>query len=285
MLRQCLATLAAQTTDGVEAVVVDDGSATDVTPAIENARVAGLDVRLVRVEHQGANPARNRGAAESSGRVLAFLDDDVLLSPGWAAALLDSRREHGWDGVAGRTELQLPFEPRWLIAPLRPPLSEFDLGEDFRWLAPPHYPWACNCAITRDAFERAGGFDESAGRVGVSLTSNDEVALFDRVRRHAGRIGYVPGARAVHQVAPDRLRPEWFLRRAYAQGYSDELLRAPAQGRLEASLRALEMLVTLRRTPRMIASAARRRHGLVHVRCQMARVQGGLDALRHRADA
>ncbi len=82
-LGQALASIAAQRLPAraVEAIVVNDGGV-DVTGVVDDAREAGLLVRLVRLpDRQGLPAARNVGIATSRGRCVAFLDDDDVFLP------------------------------------------------------------------------------------------------------------------------------------------------------------------------------------------------------------
>jgi glycosyltransferase involved in cell wall biosynthesis len=76
----------AQAQDGfeVEVVVVDDGSR-DAT--VDVARSAGDGVVVLSQANAGPAAARNTGIAAASGDLLAFLDADDELLPGWAAAV------------------------------------------------------------------------------------------------------------------------------------------------------------------------------------------------------
>ena len=94
LLREALASVAAQTCTDWEVVVVDDGS----TPPIDAAAletIVGPRLRLVRHEQpRGVAAARNSGFAAARGELIAQLDDDDRLAPealsAAAAALRDA---------------------------------------------------------------------------------------------------------------------------------------------------------------------------------------------------
>lgn len=72
-----------QATEGVEIVVVDDGS-NDQTPAVvaglaDEVREAGVDFRPLRQPNAGLSIARNTGLEAARGELLLFLDADDLL--------------------------------------------------------------------------------------------------------------------------------------------------------------------------------------------------------------
>jgi glycosyltransferase involved in cell wall biosynthesis len=68
----------AQTRPADEVIVVDDGSTDDTAERLSRF---GAPVRVIRKENGGVSSARNRGVAESSGELVAFLDADDVWHP------------------------------------------------------------------------------------------------------------------------------------------------------------------------------------------------------------
>jgi glycosyltransferase involved in cell wall biosynthesis len=255
LLRDTLAGLAEQDAPAgtFDVLVVDDGSRAPLDPLVRehSGKVA---MRCERQEPSGLNVARNLGARASQGELIAYLDDDVLLPPGWARALIAGFEALGCDGLAGRIRLNLPGDaPRWLSPRLRRYLSELELGPEPRLLDGDLTPYGANCAVTRDAFTRAGGFVPELDRTGASLRSNGDVEFFRRLRAHGGRIGWWPDAEVEHRVPAERLTLEWFRQRAYNQGYSDELLLPPPPSRLVRGRRLAREVVRLGRSVPILA--------------------------------
>jgi glycosyltransferase involved in cell wall biosynthesis len=228
-LRACLVTLQRQDADpdALEVVVVDDGSEEDMSALVAEVAASGpIPMRCERQPTSGLNGARNRGAEVSSGEVLAFLDDDTLVSPEWASAMLAAFSGHPCAAVGGSVELKLAGpEPDWMRS-RRNFLAEYDLGPEPVWLDREPVPVGANCAVLRSEFERIGRFRAGLDRIGRSLVSNGDTEFFLRLRDGGGRLRYEPGAHVLHCVPADRLTTRYFARRYYAQGVSDELLFA-----------------------------------------------------------
>ena len=94
-LERCLDSLAGQTHDRLEVLLVDDGS-TDESPALCDRRAAA-DSRF-RVIHQpngGVSRARNRGLEEAAGGYVSFVDADDWVEPEYCAALLELAQSCG----------------------------------------------------------------------------------------------------------------------------------------------------------------------------------------------
>ena len=105
-LARCLAALAAGRQAAHEITVVDNGSAEPP----RDVCAAWPRVRLIVEPTPGPGPARNAGAAASSGDVLAFTDADCLPDPGWLAAVARAFADPAAEIVGGDVRVA-PADP------------------------------------------------------------------------------------------------------------------------------------------------------------------------------
>jgi glycosyltransferase involved in cell wall biosynthesis len=185
-----------------ELLVVDDGGGVPQRP----------DVRyVVHPARRGLNAARNAGVREARADLIAFVDDDVLVPPGWLEALASGAARHP-EAEAFGGPIRARFEGRAPPGCGRedPPITTLDLGPEDREA---EMVWGANFAVRRGAIERVGPFDESIAR-----PHGDEEDWLERLRGAGGRIVYLAGAGLEHRrTAEDaRLRP--LARAAYARG-------------------------------------------------------------------
>lgn len=139
-----------------EILVVDNGS-TDDTRAVAKRLVADADHARVLVEDgvQSSYAARNRGIAAAAGEILAFVDADMSVDPGWLAALVEVFETRDVDYVGCAVEVYLPpgeetFLGRYNVAdgfPVAAYLDEHD------------YAPTCCMAVRRAVVEDVGAFD------------------------------------------------------------------------------------------------------------------------------
>ena len=103
-LEECLRSIAGQTHDDLEVVMVDDGS-TDSSPEIAE-RFARHDPRftLVRQANGGLGAARNAGIEAASGEYLAFADSDDVLPRDAYGRLLAALERTGSDFATGNVQ-------------------------------------------------------------------------------------------------------------------------------------------------------------------------------------
>ncbi|WP_231502703.1 glycosyltransferase family 2 protein [Blastococcus sp. URHD0036] len=174
---------------------------------------------------QGLSGARDAGAAECSGAVVAFLDDDAALEPDWSTATARS-----YDGaVLGGGGAVLPVwvagRPRWW-----PPEFDWVVGCSYRGQATARgsvrNPIGANMSIRREVLEAVGGFDPRVGRLGAVPTGGEETELFIRARRAFPGTDVVmePAAVAHHWVPAARSTWRYFARRCRAEGLSKRVI-------------------------------------------------------------
>jgi glycosyltransferase involved in cell wall biosynthesis len=154
LLGRTLASVLAQSSVDLEAIVVDDGSS-DETPRF--LEVLDDDrVRIVRNQPaKGVASARNGGIAAARGEWIAFCDDDDLWAPDKLAAQLHAARETGSVWVyAGAVNVDLQGR----VHGGAPPVSPAELLETLpRWNP---MPGGCsNVIASREALGEVGGFD------------------------------------------------------------------------------------------------------------------------------
>lgn len=227
-----------------EILVVDNGSTDDTADVV--ARWSEV-IRLRRVFEPtvGLSHARNTALREATGEVVAFLDDDVTVSPQWLEAMRGAFAfQPAIVGVAGRVELAWPEgRPSWLPESRETWFARLDLGDDARLLTDREWPVGANMAMCRQRAVKAGGFDPDLGYSGTRLLGNEEIDLFARLRDGEYEVVYEPDASVLHHVEGARVSRRYLLRRTYSQGRSDVRLDLdPSVSRSDsgrAGLRAL----------------------------------------------
>jgi len=224
-LRVILDGLLAQRTDiAHEIIVVDNGSSDDTRRIVHSvAPRAQGGLRYMFEPTPGASVARNAGIRTARGEIIAFLDDDVVVPPGWLEALRAAYRAFpdAW-GIGGRIVLQLPERlPPWFdpeSETLRGYLSGLDRGEGVIRLEHGAALWSANFSMTRHAFSRVGVFDVTLGRMGSLLLSGEDNELCHRVHKAGGALYYCGQAVVTHPVPDARLTKQWLRNRAYWGG-------------------------------------------------------------------
>ncbi len=217
MLRRTLRSLLDQQTDGTfsyEIVVVDDGSS-DATPEFIRgyADEAPLPIRYFREERVGVAAARNRGVRESSGKWIAFIDDDEKAEPGWLQELMTAARASRADCVAGPVELWLSNEEPFAAT------CRKNLGETHRqgWLKRRltySGPGTCNALVRRTLFDAIGSFDP------LLAVRGEDQDFFRRARSAGCRTVFAPKALVYHFMPAHRLQPAYLLDLAKQHGRS-----------------------------------------------------------------
>jgi glycosyltransferase involved in cell wall biosynthesis len=189
-----------------EVIVVDDGS-TDATAQIADR----ADVRVVRHERsRGLNAGRNSGIDAARAALIAFVDDDVRVPPGWASALQEGAERHdGAEAFGGPIRASLEGPAPRFCGRESAPFTTLDLGPEDCAV---DFVWGANFAVRRSAIERIGPFDADLPIYG------DEEEWLMRLRADGGWIAYVADAWLEHRRAGDDARLRALARAEYHRG-------------------------------------------------------------------
>jgi glycosyltransferase involved in cell wall biosynthesis len=166
----CLASLARQDypADRYEVIVVDNGS-TDGSPQV------AADHGAMVLSHPGlrVGALRNRGVAAARGELLAFVDSDHEVPPGWLRTAADE-----FQSDAGLLALGAPYlapaDGTWVQRIWELHRTRGTSRREIAWLA------SGNLFLRRADFDRVGGFSED-------LVAAEDVDL-------CVRLGHLPGA-------------------------------------------------------------------------------------------
>jgi glycosyltransferase involved in cell wall biosynthesis len=221
-LERCLSGIAQQTIQPLEIVVVDNAMLDDRT-----AGIAGrFGARYIQESRQGASCARNRGVAESSGEIIAYLDDDAYPNADWLANLLTGFQDGGVMAVGGRTVAPLAdAESRELCALIQGPGSVMERivvdknhPQWFEMTAFGGLGMTGNMGFRRAAFELLNGFDQRLGL--PDAAGEEQFAVFNLVDR-GFKAAYVPDAVVTHPTSctVEGLRRRYFAACSYAISY------------------------------------------------------------------
>ncbi len=257
LLRDALASLVCQeeVEDGYEVLVVDNKPEGEVRAIVrEFEGRSPCPVSYIEEPAVGLHNARHAGARAARGRILAYVDDDVIAPPGWLKGLLAPFADPEVGIVAGKIlpKWEAP-RPPWL--PLFPGsyLSILDMGTTSREIAWPKTVYGANMAIRRSVLFESGGFNPDAiGEAKLIWQRGDgETGLNEKVYELHYRAIYEPAGWLWHRITADRLQARAFYRRGFLQGLSMSYSRIRKRWG-----RGLFRLKTAYRGMRALASAA-----------------------------
>lgn len=170
-----------------EVIIVDDGSPVPVK-AYSYHFQDDLTIRVLRQSNAGPASARNMGAQQARGDILAFTDDDCIPATRWLRELAQSANEAPTGLVGGRTVNGLDHN-------LYSTASQMIVDEayayflsrdsDLRFFA------SNNMAVSAKFFQESGGFDSS-------FRTSEDRDFCDRWIRRGHPLVYAPNALVYH---------------------------------------------------------------------------------------
>jgi cellulose synthase/poly-beta-1,6-N-acetylglucosamine synthase-like glycosyltransferase len=169
--------------DRREILIVDNASSDGTA-----ARIQARPVRYLHEPKPGVSNARNRGIAESTGEILAFVDADCLVEPQWLTELVRPFEDPEVGAVGG----DLQHAPATTPAE-RQAARMLGNWQQFAFNSNPAYPITANAAYRREVIDRIGPFDPH-------MTRAQDVELGLRFQERSGRrLAFAEDATARHR--------------------------------------------------------------------------------------
>ena len=180
-----------------EIVVVDQSDETAAAlAAMTTEKRCSIVYRHSRL--RGSSAARNEGIRTARGDVVAFLDDDIIVTPSWLATVTETLAEEDPRTVvtgrvhSGEPETEGGFAPSLKIDVRR---------ARYEGRAAANVLWTNNMAMPRSAVEEVGFFDERLGPGTRRFPGGGEDNDFCFRLLEAGhRIVYEPRALVLHRA-------------------------------------------------------------------------------------
>lgn len=173
---------AARAAAGVQVIVVWQGQG---APPVLPEQVTVLDVVPIGLSH-----ARNRGLAAATAPVVAFVDDDELVDPGWVGVLLAE--------LGSAAAVFGPVQP---LDDRGPPYCRLEPGVPRTFAGRSVPPWVVgtggNMAFDRVTLLDVGGFDVRLG-AGTEGCSAEESDVIVRLLRRGAEIRWLPELGVYH---------------------------------------------------------------------------------------
>lgn len=225
-LARCLEALEASDAGACGAVVtVIDNAGDQGTREVIEGRLWNLPVRMVECLAPGKSNALNKGLAASSGDLVVFLDDDMVVSPSAFGALRAGAAR--WPDAAGfgtRIGLvwpeNLPLDRRVIEYVKGFAYASRDYREEERPFPKGNWPLGCFMAFRRRKLPSEAPFDGNTGPKPGTYRMGSGQPLFDSLAKMGAQLVILPSVSASHHVRESQLTEAWILDRSYSWGRS-----------------------------------------------------------------
>ena len=235
--------------ESFEVFIIDNNSTDDTASVYQTWRASHPlgNFTYATETNQGASFARNTGAALSKGKWLCFIDDDAIAANDFVENVI----KHSYDqpfivGFGGRIiPRYIPNEPKWMSYYVASMVGNFDYAPVHCAFKNGKYPLESNMIVSKEIFEKVGGFNTKLpGVVGTLRIGGEGKELFYKIISLGHTIYYDPTIIVEHVVEVSKLTPTYLYNVASGMGRG-ERTRTKTIGATAYFLKIVEYLLKL----------------------------------------
>ena len=184
-----------------------------------------FSIRYIRSNRVGISISRNIGIKNSSGKLIVFVDDDIVLPPNWLKVIDQiTERYKNIDVFGGKILPSIDIESKHkYISYLRKdgciwPYALCDLGNSVIKYPSDHpvFMVTAMMVVRRHIFDQFGIFNELFGNLEskIKIQGSEDTELIYRLTKNKVKMMYHPKIKSIHAIGEERLS-KWYLRKRF----------------------------------------------------------------------
>ena len=216
----------------IEILVIDNNCTDNTKAVVEAYNNSKILVRYIKETRQGLDHARNCAVEASTGDIIIFGDDDILVNPNWvstmtAAFLADSENKIG--AVGGEV---IPVFPEGLPEWIKEWHAPLGFRKELGPLKPKDCPMGANLAFRKSVFASLGLFSTALDRSAGNYFSGGDSEMIRRVRSAGLEVWFSPDGAVKHQMPASRTTYKYVSKHAFDSARSRVIDRSNQPGKM-----------------------------------------------------
>lgn len=212
-----------------EILVINNNSNDETEKIIQEYMKKSKSIKYYIETRQGLAKARNRGIELANGKIIVFIDDDIVLHEEWFKEIQDSVTKYHHKAFGGKViPLWEKVKPEYinlkgffkLNQKIFPSHDNGDSAKCYPITKEETNPIGANMWIYKELFLKYGNFREDLGRVGYGGIPCEDTEFCSRLLREKEPIFYYPKAIVYHPVSSFRMSKEFIRSWHYRNGIS-----------------------------------------------------------------
>ncbi len=227
-LDELLESLTRQSVSDFEVIVVDDGS-DEKSDLICDKYSDKLSVKYFYKENTGPGPSRNYGAQKAKGDLMIFFDSDCIIPDHYMAMLKDEKTDFDAFGGPDRDHPSFTGIQKAISYSMTSFFTTGGIRGGKKTLEKFH-PRSFNMGITRNVFEKTGGYSD--------MRFGEDIDLSIRIVKEGFRSVLIPGCFVYHKRRTD-------FKKFFKQVFNSGVARINLHKRHPGSMKVVHFLPAL----------------------------------------